>query len=205
MKRAYLFALALALMLSTGCMDAPNEAPAPEVPEGPDTPEAVELVPPDETTNGPLEPSTALRYDPEELLALEQPPDLVVSFGGSEELEAVTCGFNWVVAMSGGERAVLCADAPHPLELVGMLTAHETESAQAEPVFLYLPDGWSVRAWEDTCTPECDGLHQEIVKDGSWFELLPGGHIYEIVASWGDGESFGGSARYAFHVVAPEE
>ena len=38
------------------------------------------------------------------------------------------------------------------------------------------------------------------MREGSEIELLPGGYIYDVSAKWGDGETAGGTGRYAFYI-----
>ena len=135
------------------------------------------------------EPET---YD---LKTLESPPELKGICGG-EELRASSCGFTWVT-----EHGILCADAPAPLQMKEQMTKMETAEGTAVLEFEVQPDEVYVHAWDDNCTPECDGLSQTVaVRDGGEIELIPGGYVYEVVAKWGDGETAGGTGRYAFYI-----
>ena len=132
------------------------------------------------------------RYDYE---MLDSPPKLKVICGG-EYIEAAGCGFTWVT-----EHGIICADAPHPSQMREQLTALETGEGYAVLEFEIPPEEYLVRAWDLDCAPECDGLSLPVSVTGGVIDLLPGGYIYEVVAGWGDGETAGGTALYAFSVV----
>jgi len=134
------------------------------------------------------------KADPAQLQALDAPPNLKITCA-DEEYEAAGCGFTWVT-----EHGVLCADAPHPRQMREHLTPLETPETTAVLRFEYAPDEKTVRAWDEDCTPECDCASVEVPITGGVIELLPGGHIYEVVARWGDGETSGGTALYAFYI-----
>lgn len=142
-----------------------------------------------------LEPTPDPEPEIYDLKTLESPPELRVICGG-EELRASSCGFTWVT-----EHGILCADAPAPLQMKEQMTKMETAEGTAVLEFEVQPDEVYVHAWDDNCTPECDGLSQTVaVRDGGEIELIPGGYVYEVVAKWGDGETAGGTGRYAFYI-----
>lgn len=189
MKRMLAVLGACVLFLS-GC--APKQEPLP--PEEFIEPEILEPAPMPQVSVVTVEQ----KADPEQLQALDSPPDLMVECGGTE-FEAAGCGFTWIT-----EHGVLCADAPHPRQMREQLTALETQETTAIVRFEYAPDEKIVRAWDEDCTPDCDCAGIEVPVTGGVIELLPGGYIYEVVARWGDGETAGGTALYAFYVVRSE-
>lgn len=141
------------------------------------------------------EPEPAPEPEAFDLKTLESPPELTVICGG-EELQASNCGCTWVT-----EYGIICADAPAPLQMKEQMTKMETAEDTAVLEFEVPPDELYVHAWDDNCTPECDGLSQTVaIRDTGEIELLPGGYIYDVVAKWGDGETAGGTGRYAFYV-----
>lgn len=130
-----------------------------------------------------------------DLLALDSPPELTVQCGG-EEVHVMSCGFTWVT-----EYGILCADAPAPLQMKEQMTKLETVEETAVLQFEAAPDELCVHAWDDNCTPECDGLSQTVaIRDRGEVELLPGGYLYEVTAKWGDGETAGGTGAYVFYI-----
>ena len=140
-------------------------------------------------------PEPAPEPETYDLKTLESPPELRVICGG-EEIRASSCGFTWVT-----EYGILCADAPAPLQMKEQMTKAETAEGTAVLEFEVPPDELYIHAWDDNCTPECDGLSQTVaVRDGGEIELIPGGYVYEVVAKWGDGETAGGTGRYAFYI-----
>lgn len=133
--------------------------------------------------------------EPVDLTSLSAPPGLEV-FCGGQAVQAVNCGCTWVT-----ENGILCADAPHPKQMKENLAKLETAETLAELRFEVPPEEVSVCAWDENCTPECDGLSQTVaIRDTGEIELLPGGYVYEVVAKWGDGETAGGTGRYAFYI-----
>lgn len=140
-------------------------------------------------------PEPAPEPDEYEYETLDSPPELKVVCGG-EEIQVSGCGFTWVT-----EHGILCADAPTPLQMKAQMTRLETVEELAVLEFEVPPDECHVYAWDDNYTPECDGLSQMVaVRNTGEIELLPGGYIYEVVARWGDGETAGGTAIYAFYL-----
>ena len=189
MKRMLAAICACVLCLS-GC--APKQEPL--APEEFIRPETVEPAPMPQVSVVTVEQ----KADPEQLQELDSPPNLKITCG-DEEIEAAGCGFTWVT-----EYGVLCADAPHPRQMREHLTPLETRQTTATLRFEYAPDEKTVRGWDEDCTPECDCAGITVPVTGGIIELLPGGHIYEVVARWGDGESAGGTALYAFYIVRSE-
>lgn len=139
-----------------------------------------------------------------DLIALKAPPDLTVQCGG-EKIKTSSPGFTWVNTMPTGERAQLIACGPHPSQMKENLTALETTEETATLVFEYAPKEKYVYAWPDDCTPECDCASIPVPVKGGVIELLPGGHLYEVTASWGDGETAGGTGTHVFYVIRSEE
>jgi len=191
------------LLLLTGCENNTDNSPSRELVVQQGTEWAEE--PLSGYTSG-LEPATESEPEPEPAPEPDRyardipdsPPKLKV-ICGEEEVETVGCGFTWVT-----EHGILCADAPHPSQMREHLTALETTEAYAVLEFEVPPDVYSVRAWDDACKEDCDGLAVPVPVTGSEIGLLPGGYIYEVVARWGDGENAGGSALYAFYIVRSE-
>lgn len=138
-----------------------------------------------------------------DLIALESPPELTVKCDG-EEVVNTTPGFTWVNTMPNGERAQLIACGPHPSQMKENLTVFETAEETATLIFEYAPDEKYVHAWPDDCTPECDCAAISVPVKGGMIELLSGGYLYEVTASWGDGETAGGTGTYVFHIVKSE-
>lgn len=186
-----LLGLALALALSLTACARTRPAPQETAPEA----DVRQELPVEEVEEAEEEEEIP-EQEQADLFSVERPPGLTVRCGG-EEVPVMVNSFTWVVTMPDGNRAALCADAPHPQQMKGQLTALETAEKTALPEFEIPPEELFVRAWEENCTPECDGLSQPVVLgDTGEMELLPGRYLYEFVARWGDGDSCGGTARY---------
>jgi hypothetical protein len=91
----------------------------------------------------------------------------------------------------------------HPLDCQDSLLPIGTENLYAELSFAVEPDSVSIRCWHDSQWGNYDAQAESVAHYGNVFELMPGGYIYEVTATWADdGGTFHGTAHYAFYVTA---
>lgn len=117
--------------------------------------------------------------------------------------EALLGTYSWNYGKGDGTWAGIEADAMHPLDCQDSLLPIGTENLYAELSFAVEPDSFTIRCWHDSQWGNYDAQAEAIAHHGNVFELLPGGYVYEVTATWNDdGEAFYGTAHYAFYVTA---
>lgn len=164
-----------------------------------------EGVPTEPTTEAPTDEVTCVApISPTDPATMSGAPDLTV-FCSGKEVPAFSGGLTWVTELPDGTRAVLCADALHPLEMQKYLTVLEMAQTMAGLCFFdgdtqVWPGEIAVAAYPFDCTPDCDGLPFDaaVYAGGESVELLPGKYIYVVQTSWGDGEISGGRVTHVF-------
>ena len=189
-----LFALLLCMFCLAGCEKEPDDMPTDPIPIP--TAPAVEVPADQPTCVAPIVPT-----DPADMTGA---PDLTV-FCSGKEVTALYGGHTWCTTMPDGTPAVICADALHPLEMQKYLTVLETPRNSAGLAFRdgetqVFPGEIAVTAWDFDCTPDCDGLPNEVAvySGGEMIDLLPGKYIYIVNTKWGDGVTSGGSVTHVF-------
>jgi hypothetical protein len=117
--------------------------------------------------------------------------------------EALLGTYSWNYHKGDGSWAGIEADAMHPLDCQDSLLPIGTEKLYAELSFAVEPDSVSIRCWHDSQWGNYDAQAEAVAHYGNVFELMPGGYIYEVTATWADdGGTFHGTAHYAFYVTA---
>ena len=189
-----LFAALLCLLCLAGCVKESDTIPTDPVP-----------IPNDPAGEAPIdEPTCVAPIIPTDPASMTGAPDLTV-FCSGKEVAAMSGGLTWCTTMPDGTPAVICADALHPLEMQKYLTVLETPQNSAGLAFWdgetqVWPGEIAVTAWDFDCTPDCDGLPNEVAvySGGEMLDLLPGKYIYIVNTKWGDGVTSGGSVTHVF-------
>jgi hypothetical protein len=150
---------------------------------------------PEWTGSGHLEP--IFQEDP----VLQSPPELMLLYdGGSTAAILGTHGWNYDIG--DGTWGGICVDALHPLDSFMSLEPIETDSRYLELRFSYPPDSVTIRCWHQSQQGKSDAPGEDVYFVDNILELKPHGYIYEVVATWEEGNRpFYGSACYAFYAV----
>ena len=131
-----------------------------------------------------------------------KPPVLtVVSSDGSIEAEKST--YSWFYTDENGQGNGICVDALPPLECREFVTPFYA-SGEVKLVFEEVPDSVAVRCWSDEYWNSSSAKESEVtLEQGVLLTLNPGGHIYEITASWNrEDRAYSGEVIYYFYAVS---
>lgn len=136
---------------------------------------------------------------------LDSPPDLTVSCGAGE-VTAWRGSYTWEWG-DGITAQGVCADSPHPLDVLEELPILAAEPGDRLTLTAAArPDGLSVYAYRVEDIPASTRIEgTEVSLSGGNTLVLPEngtGTVYEVRGTW-DMDTWGGSACYAFYV--PEE
>lgn len=145
----------------------------------------------------------AAEYDngppPQPAQPMSEPPVLCV-ISGSTSTDALRGGYSWTIYHEDGAAEATIADSAHPLDCQNLLTCLETTEATARLEFQVPPiEIEVVRCWSDGAFGNPTVESQSVELDGQTIHLLPGGHVYEVMARW-EGEDYEGSAGYSFWI-----
>jgi hypothetical protein len=129
------------------------------------------------------------------------PPELMLHYNGGSAM-ANLGSHSWNYDKGDGTWGGICVDALHPLDSFENQEPCQAASRYLELEFAYPPDFMTVRCWHQSQQGRSDAPGEEIRLVGNVLELKPHGYIYEVVATWEEGNRpFYGSACYAFYAV----
>lgn len=129
------------------------------------------------------------------------PPGLRVSCG-TEEIQPYIGTYSWMYTnwYGGGNGVDVCGI--HPLDREPYFAHLTTTETTATLQFVEEPKSFTVRCWSEEYLGNGSGaVSEEVAPDGYFFELKPGGYIYEVHAVWDGGKKYGGDADYNFYIL----
>lgn len=133
---------------------------------------------------------------------MSSPPDgMLYHSGGSAPL--LKGGFSWSTTEEDGTVCTLIADALHPLQCGDLLTPVTAEGDYVKLDFDEMPNSISVRCWPDS-ELDAEAIPEGVTVpcEGTTFQPLSGGYVYEITATWSEnGRLDYGTATYIVHLI----
>lgn len=129
------------------------------------------------------------------------PPAILHHSNGSEEI--MPSGFSWFWDNPDGSSNAISADALHPLSCRESLSPIPVTTDYVKLEFEEVPNSITVRCWPDSAWGSCDSPSEAVPSHDLAFDVMPGGYIYEITATWNKaGASSYGTAHYYAYVIA---
>ena len=133
--------------------------------------------------------------------ALVSPPQATL-YHGEGTAPLMLSGFSWTYNNEDGTAQTVIADALHPLSSKEFLTPISVVGDYVKLEFEDTPNTISVRCWPDTAWGSCDTPSETVNSYDFAFDVKPGGHVYEITATWNKaGNSSYGTANYYAYVI----
>lgn len=148
------------------------------------------------------DPAETTQTPPFTVPIVKEPPILTVSIGRGDAFSAKTCTHEWNYLTEDGTWSGVCADCVHPLDMEQLLDPVETTVDQVELLFDVPPGSISVRCWSDSLFGNRTAPSTALPLSGNFLELRPGGCVYEVIATWDDGNApFHGTVHYVFYTI----
>lgn len=139
---------------------------------------------------------------------LTEPPVLEIS-AYRAGVRALRGTYSWHYEQDDGTGVGIEADSAHPLMLkdqlprlpLGPSPLNHVGPNAVSLLFDVEPDSVSVYCWSDEHWGDCDVPGEAVpvtTAEQYGIELLEGGYIYEVIASWNSSDRWGGTATYCF-------
>ncbi len=131
-------------------------------------------------------------------MQLSAPPTLELLYAGGS-VPGVLGAHTWSRRDNGEVWITVTTDCPHPLECKALVEQRIVSDSYAKLSFAVAPDSVTVRCWPVSAWGNTEAESEEVPTDGSAMTLMPGGYLYEVIATWeSDGTSAYGTAHYLF-------
>lgn len=137
---------------------------------------------------------------PVEPLFFDEPPELFVQHN-SHSIQALRGTSSWQYMNPDGTSTGIEADSMHPLDAKEYMPVIPAVEGELLFGFDTEPDEIMVRAWPISEWGNLETVDEaiEVPVSEFKFEVLKGGHIYEVFAKWERFAEFVGSAHYSFY------
>lgn len=134
-------------------------------------------------------------------IQLSEPPALELLYGGGS-VPGVLGAHTWSHSIDGDMWTTTTTDCPHPLDCKALVEERSVSGSYGKLSFAVDPDHVTVRCWPVSAWGNTEAESTPVTTDGCTLTLMPGGYLYEIIATWeSDGTSAYGTAHYLFCLV----